>query len=1589
MLAASPPAGATSLPASLWVEDTRVDLGPVDVGRSATVDVTVRNPGDLDLAALSVGAPSGSFSRSTTCPASLAAGATCTVSIAFVPTATGPASSSLTVASAAGSASVAVEGRGVDPTYPLLVDPTGLDFGTLVTPSTSTVQQVVIANTSSAPQSFTIAGLVTTGEFTTDPANCTASPKVLAAGASCHLDVRMAATTVADHTGALSFDLQVVGGLTQHASIPLSGTSVRGLTVYPYKLDFGSIPVGSTSASRTVTLKNTGSPISFTSLTAPTTSGYTPSVSCPANGVLPTNGTCTVTYTYTPATATSNNIIGTTLTLTTTSGATYTNTVNLSGRGATTLRVMPTTVNFGDVVTGTTAGPQTITVTNTSSGGVAYDPSSSVPSGPYAITGTTCGGGWLDAGESCTYSVTYRPTAVGTNTATASLVWDFTESDATTQTNSITLTGKGVASTATQTPITVTDRNLPFGTVFNGSSASYDVLVRNVSGVAQPVTLTGGTPSNAAYALDNQCGASFTLPVGGSCTLRYTYTAGSTSPNATSSLTLVAGSFTVSSSISLSATSASPVVATVAGADFGFAWIQTAACQLGQIFCGSQPTADITLENVTGSSVSYTSGNTAPPTGMAVLSNGCTGSPKVLAAGASCTIRLQASPQAVGQAISTGGQQITPANGVVYSTQIPGTVIGAFPFRLEGLGHDFGDVTVGATATKSVGIVNVSPFNQASPSRSTTQPADDAMTSSVGCSPFGILIGSGCSLNLVYAPTAAGATSDSTDLTVTVGSATKVWNFRERAYARPAEPDLVVAHRGIDLGPVGPGSTTSRTISLRNAGRSAINGLTINNPSGSGITLSGSCGTLAAGATCDLTASMTGNGSGAHASLSPVLRYDTIDHPLTIEGTHAVTAPNEAPVADAQVVDAVRLAATPITLTATDANDDPITYTVIDQPSKGLVSCTPGGACTYTSAAGETGDDSFRFSAQDDRGKAGSATITIHLVNTAPVADDQSVAAQRRVATPIALTASDANGDVVSYAIATAPVKGDVSCTGPACTYTSAAGATGSDSFTFTADDGHGGTDTGAVSIDLTNSSPQAVSQALSARVHVVTPIVVTATDENEDELAFAVAVAPTKGAATCSASGACSYRSDVGATGTDRFTFSVDDGHGGFSLGTVDLSLSNDAPVAQPQAVAAPRRVPTAIVLGASDPNDDPMTFTVTTEPAKGSITCGGSGGASCTYTSAPGATGTDHVGFTVSDGTTTDAAVVTITLTNTAPSAAAASISATTGVGRPIGLAGGDPNEDALTFSPVTLPTRGTLSCGGADGSSCTYTASSLGGIDSFTYVATDAFGASSPPATVSIAIALPALAAGDGSVLEPEASSAGMYVPLTLEAPLPQAVTVRYHTIDGSAAAVGGDYLRSGSAGSLQSLRIAAGQSWAALGLQVNADATVEPDESFSVRIVDASLADGTPLPVRDATATVTILDSTHPGTEPMLAVQDTAAYEGDAASASLVRGQYVVRFSKHVTSSFVLNYRTVGGTATQGAVPASGVDVRGPISGSILVTPTSALSTVLDVAIFGDAAVEADETQFLQVLLPDGVQVIQKAPQGQLTILDDDT
>ncbi len=208
-----------------------------------------------------------------------------------------------------------------------------------------------------------------------------------------------------------------------------------------------------------------------------------------------------------------------------------------------------------------------------------------------------------------------------------------------------------------------------------------------------------------------------------------------------------------------------------------------------------------------------------------------------------------------------------------------------------------------------------------------------------------------------------------------------------------------------------------------------------------------------------------------------------------------MNAVNDPPIADDQSVTTPEDTPVAITLTGADVDGDPLTYSVATGPSNGTLSGTAPNL-TYTPNADYNGPDSFTFVANDGTVDSNVATVSITVtpVNNEPVADDQSVTTDEDTSVAITLTASDADGDPLTYSVSAGPSNGTLSGTAPNLTYTPNADYNGSDSFTFVANDGTVDSNTATVSITVNAVNDPPIADDQSVTTPEDTPLAITLT---------------------------------------------------------------------------------------------------------------------------------------------------------------------------------------------------------------------------------------------------------------------------------------------------------------------------------------------------------------------------------------------------------------------------------------------------------------------------------------------------------------
>ncbi|HIF9505006.1 TPA: retention module-containing protein, partial [Photobacterium damselae] len=454
----------------------------------------------------------------------------------------------------------------------------------------------------------------------------------------------------------------------------------------------------------------------------------------------------------------------------------------------------------------------------------------------------------------------------------------------------------------------------------------------------------------------------------------------------------------------------------------------------------------------------------------------------------------------------------------------------------------------------------------------------------------------------------------------------------------------------------------------------------------------------------------------------------------TITVTVNVTPVNDAPVGEDVSAETQEETAVTGQLTATDVDGDNLTFKPGSNPENGSVTVNPDGSWEYVPNPDFNGEDSFTVVVDDGNGGTDTITVTVNVtpVNDAPVGEDVSAETQEETAVTGQLTATDVDGDNLTFKPGTNPENGSVTINSDGSwEYVPNPDFNGEDSFTVVVDDGNGGTDTITVTVNVTPVNDAPVGEDVSAETQEETAVTgqLIATDVDGDNLTFKPGSDPTNGQVTVNPDGSWEYVPNSDFNGEDSFTVVVDDGNGGTDTITVTVNVTpvNDAPVGED--VSAETQEETAVTgqLTATDVDGDNLSFKPGSNPENGSVTVNPDG--SWEYVPNPDFNGEDSFTVVVDDGNGgSDTITVTVNVTpvNDAPvgeDVSAETQEETAVIGQ---LTATDVDGDNLTFKPGTNPENGQVTVN-ADGSWEYVPNTDFNGEDSFTVVVDDGNGGS----------------------------------------------------------------------------------------------------------------------------------------------------------------------------------------------------------------------------------------------------------------------
>jgi hypothetical protein len=413
------------------------DFGSTNVGQTAGPKaLTVTNTGGSPLTVTGVvvsGADAGDFVAPSMCspqpflPPNAGANSTCSISISFTPTATGPRQATLMITTdAAAAQSAQLTGNATAAQADITMAPVSLSFSSTLQGATSPPQTVTL--TSSGAAALHISSVLLTGANANDFAMSNACSGQYPANASCTITVTFSPLGDGLRTASITVTDDAPGS-TQMVQLSGTGTGAPvprpAATITPPAAVFAAIPLGTTSPVQNVAITNSGGAALHISsvMTSGANSGdFSINNGC-TGAAYAVNTACIIGITFTPSAI---GLRAATLTITD-DAPNSPQTVQLSGSGAgaPSVNLSSAAVSFAATALGTTSPRQNITVTNL--GAAALHFSSIKLSGTNAGDFTLineCVTSAYPVNTACTVGLTFTPSATGARTATLAIADD-------------------------------------------------------------------------------------------------------------------------------------------------------------------------------------------------------------------------------------------------------------------------------------------------------------------------------------------------------------------------------------------------------------------------------------------------------------------------------------------------------------------------------------------------------------------------------------------------------------------------------------------------------------------------------------------------------------------------------------------------------------------------------------------------------------------------------------------------------------------------------------------------------------------------------------------------------------------------------------------------------------------------------------------------------------------------------------------------------------------------------------------------------------------------------------------------------------
>ncbi len=430
-----------------------------------------------------------------------------------------------------------------------------------------------------------------------------------------------------------------------------------------------------------------------------------------------------------------------------------------------------------------------------------------------------------------------------------------------------------------------------------------------------------------------------------------------------------------------------------------------------------------------------------------------------------------------------------------------------------------------------------------------------------------------------------------------------------------------------------------------------------------------------------------------------------------------------------------------------DLDGDTVTFhTFTDLPANGILSDLFSPNATYTPANNFTGTDTVKLKVYDSHfNLSAEGTVTINVgpvANAAPIAsNDNYTINEDATATLFNVLTNDTDDvslDTASISIVSAPANGTANISSGQIQYTPTANFNGSDTITYTVDDGAGDTSNVSivtVTVTSVNDVPVVANNSYSLTTNSLNnDLNIIANDSDIDTpLNYGhVTIVSNVSHGSLNLSGSSLlYTPSTNYSGNDGFTYKLNDGTSDSTTATVALNIvaPNVVPVTANDSVTTAENVSVLIDFKANDTDDKVISssdFVIDSPPSNGSIAEISS---FMQYDPDTDFSGFDSFTYHIvdDDGAVSNVSTITVTVTHTnaAPTAINDSVTTNEDTSTLIYVLSNDsdPENDSLLYANLTIasqPDHGTVSI---QSNGIQYSPSNnYHGTDAFTYTIGD---------------------------------------------------------------------------------------------------------------------------------------------------------------------------------------------------------------------------------------------------------------------------